>query len=224
MLHLPLCLACLVVAAAFIYVENTKRYLAADVVKGAASALFVVVGALSAMNARDAPYARLIVIGLVIGAIADVLLNLRYVFQGENGQRVFLVGILVFLAGHIVYLAAISPKCPALLVGIVAGVVLAAGLLWWIFHRITAKPAFKAFGVVYIGAIAILNAVAATTMLAAPTAHSAIFLLGALLFLVSDVVLILNTFGSEFRFSYRVANLMLYYCGQLLIALSLQLV
>lgn len=224
MQHLPICLACLVVAAAFIYVEHIKKYLVADVIKGLASVLFVVVGILSASAAKDAGYARIIVIGLVVGAIADVLLNLRYVFEGEAGQRVFLVGILVFLIGHIVYLVAIAPKCPVLIPAVIVGAVVAAGLLWWIFGKITAKPAFKAFGVVYIGAIAILNCVAAATMLFAPTAHAAIFFLGALLFLVSDVVLILNTFGGEFRFSYRVTNLMLYYVGQLLIALSLQLV
>ena len=224
MLHLPICLACLVVAAAFIYVEKIEKYLAADVVKGMASVLFVVVGILSAGIAKDAAYARIIVVGLIVGAVADVLLNLRYVFEGENGQRVFLVGIVVFLIGHIVYLVAIAPRCPALIPAVVIGALLAAALLWWIFQRITAKAAFKAFGVVYIGAISIMCAVAATTMLLAPTAHSAIFFLGAALFLISDVVLILNTFGGEFRFSFRVTNLMLYYAGQLLIALSLQLV
>ena len=45
---------------------------------------------------------------------------------------------------------------------------------------------------------------------------------GALLFLVSDVVLILNTFGAESRRSLRITNIALYYVGQLLIALSLR--
>ena len=37
----------------------------------------------------------------------------------------------------------------------------------------------------------------------------------------SSIVLILNTFGPESKFSLRVTNLSLYYVGQLLIALSL---
>ena len=40
---------------------------------------------------------------------------------------------------------------------------------------------------------------------------------------MSDIVLILNTFGSEFRKSLRNTNISLYYIGQLLIAFSLQL-
>ena len=49
----------------------------------------------------------------------------------------------------------------------------------------------------------------------------ALFAAGSVLFLVSDIVLILNTFGKETRQSLRVTNISLYYLGQLLIALSL---
>ncbi len=92
----------------------------------------------------------------------------------------------------------------------------------WIFRQITAKPAFKIFGVFYIGAIMLLNCVAVGNLIAAPSAFTGLFAAGALLFLVSDVVLILNTFGSETRQSLRYTNIGLYYVGQLLIALSLR--
>ena len=49
-----------------------------------------------------------------------------------------------------------------------------------------------------------------------------IFAVGAILFLVSDIVLILNTFGRETKQSLRVTNISLYYAGQILIALSLR--
>ena len=91
----------------------------------------------------------------------------------------------------------------------------------WIFGRITAKTAFKVFGVVYIGAVVLLNTVGVGNLIDAPSAFTAVFAAGALLFLVSDVVLILNTFGKESRQSLRVVNIGLYYVGQLLIALSL---
>ena len=48
-----------------------------------------------------------------------------------------------------------------------------------------------------------------------------LYALGAVLFTVSDVVLIFNTFGKESKFSLRITNLSLYYIGQLLIAGSL---
>ena len=74
----------------------------------------------------------------------------------------------------------------------------------------------------YIGAVVILNCIAAGNLAAAPSAFTGLFAAGALFFLVSDVVLILNTFGPETRQSLRLLNISLYYIGQLLIALSLR--
>ena len=141
----------------------------------------------------------------------------------EKGQPIFLVGILVFLTGHIMYLAAVLPLNQNKLICIAIGVILTALLMVWIFKRVTAKPAFKIFGVVYIGAIMLLNCVAIGNLIADTSAFNGVFAAGAVLFLVSDIVLILNTFGDEFKQGLRNTNIALYYAGQILIALSLQL-
>ena len=49
----------------------------------------------------------------------------------------------------------------------------------WIFTKITAKKAFKIFGVVYIGAIVLLNCVAVGNLIASPSAFTAIFAAGS---------------------------------------------
>ena len=51
--------------------------------------------------------------------------------------------------------------------------------------------------------------------------NSILYALGAVLFTLSDIVLIFNTFGGATKYSMRITNLSLYYIGQLLIALSL---
>ena len=214
-----LILLCLALAGVFLWREFRKSYIQAVVLKGLASVCFVVLGALCSPGTHTA---NLIVIGLILGCVADVLLNLRYVFL-IKGQLIFLVGILVFLSGHIMYLAAVLPLCPYKLACIITGIVLTALLMVWIFSRVTAKPAFKIFGVVYIGAIMLLNCVAVGNVIAEQSAFHTVFAIGAVLFLVSDIVLILNTFGSEFRQSLRNTNISLYYAGQLLIAFSLSL-
>ena len=139
----------------------------------------------------------------------------------KKGQAIFLVGILVFLTGHIMYLAAVLPLCSSKFTCILTGIVLTTLLMIWIFRRVTAKPAFKIFGVVYIGAIMLLNCVAIANLIAEQSGFNIMFAAGAVFFLVSDIVLILNTFGSEFKQSLRNTNISLYYVGQLLIALSL---
>ena len=213
-LLIPLCL-CL--AAVFLLQESKKRYVPAVVLKGLASACFVILGFLLS---GGSPAAKLITAGLLLGCIADVLLNLRMVFP-KKGQLIFLVGIIVFLSGHILYLIAILKGAAPWWICVIIGVILTALLMKWIFARITAKKAFKIFGIVYIGAIMLLNCLAIGNLIVSPSAFTAVFAAGAVLFLLSDIVLILNTFGKETRQSLRVMNISLYYLGQLLIALSL---
>ncbi|MBQ5951421.1 MAG: lysoplasmalogenase [Lachnospiraceae bacterium] len=208
---------CAVLAVLFLSRESKKEYTAAVVLKGLASLCFVILGIL---NSSGSGTAKLIVLGLLIGCVADILLNLRMVFE-KKGQLIFLVGILVFLTGHILYLAAVLPLCSNRLVCVIIGVILTALLMVWIFKQITAKPAFKIFGIVYIGAIMLLNCAAVWNLVTAPSRFAAVFAAGAVLFLVSDIVLILNTFGKEFRQSLRNTNIGLYYAGQILIAMSL---
>ena len=211
---------CLCLAALFMWTEKKENYMGAVILKGLASLCFVLVGV---MAGNGGQLAKLIVTGLLLGCIADVLLNLRWVFP-KKGQLIFLVGILVFLGGHVVYLAAVLPMADNWAVCVVVGVVLTALLMKWIFSKITAKKAFKIFGVFYLGAIMLLNSVAVSNLMTAPSAFTGLFAAGALLFLISDIVLILNTFGPKSKFSLRVTNLSLYYIGQLLIATSLQFI
>ena len=208
---------CLCLAALFMWTENKENYMGAVILKGLASLCFVLVGV---MAGNGGQLAKLIVTGLLLGCVADVLLNLRWVFP-KKGQLIFLVGILVFLGGHVVYLAAVLPMADNWAVCVVVGVVLTALLMKWIFSKITAKKAFKIFGVFYLGAIMLLNCVAVRNLMTAPSAFTGLFAAGALLFLISDIVLILNTFGQKSKFSLRVTNLSLYYIGQLLIAWSM---
>ena len=207
---------CLCLAALFMWTEKKENYMGAVILKGLASLCFVLVGV---MAGNGGQLAKLIVTGLLLGCVADVLLNLRWVFP-KKGQLIFLVGILVFLGGHVVYLAAVLPMADNWAVCVVVGVVLTALLMKWIFSKITAKKAFKIFGVFYLGAIMLLNSVAVSNLMTAPSAFTGLFAAGALLFLISDIVLILNTFGPKSKFSLRVTNLSLYYIGQLLIAWS----
>ena len=67
----------------------------------------------------------------------------------------------------------------------------------------------------------LMNAVAVGNLVASPSAFTIIFALGAVLFLISDIVLIINTFGKKFRESFRILNIVLYYAGQILIGVSL---
>lgn len=216
-------LACLAVMAVYIYVEGLEKWTAAVILKGCASLLFVLLGFECSKVFANTQFCKMVRIGLVLGLIADILLNLRFVFKAK-GKIVFLVGILVFLAGHVLYLCALVPTVNNVLIPIIAGVILSALLLKWIFTKIEAEKAFKIFGVFYIGVIVIMNCFAFANLAQDITnTRYIVFTIGAVLFLASDIVLILNTFGKESKRSLRITNLVLYYLGQILIAFSMML-
>ncbi|MBQ6655074.1 MAG: lysoplasmalogenase [Erysipelotrichaceae bacterium] len=203
----------------FIITEHREDYVKAVILKGLASLMFVITGFLGYRNSGSG-FGRLIFIGLALGMLGDILLNLRFVFP-ENGQKIFLLGIVAFLAGHILYLAALIPQAQHLSICLIIGALIAAALLIYIFKTMEVKLAFKIFGVVYLGAVIIMTAVAIGNAIALPSKNNVMYAIGAIAFALSDIVLIFNTFGSSTRFSLRVTNLSLYYLGQALIALSL---
>lgn len=218
---LLLALAGILIQAAFITVEHKEKYVAAVVLKGSAACVFCIIGFLGWQNASVAAFAGPVFAGLLFGALGDILLNLRFVFP-KIGQKIFLGGVAAFLVGHILYLAALIPLSTALLPCIAVGVVVAAALLIWIFKTLSVKLAFKIFGVLYIGAVVLMTAVAMGNLIADPQSLTNIlYAVGAVAFTVSDIVLIFNTFGTKQLFSLRITNLSLYYLGQLLIASSL---
>jgi uncharacterized membrane protein YhhN len=222
MSHLWLAVLCLLLMTAFIVLEHRERWVAGVILKGAASLCFVALGILGSKGAADTGFSRLVVAGLAVGAVADVVLNLRYVFT-QRAKLLFAGGTLVFLAGHVLYSVAVWPRATMPWLFVALGVVATALVMRAIFSHITAEGSLKVIGVFYVGIVVILNCLALSALIARHDAQSLVFLAGALLFLASDIILILNTFGGDFQFRRRALNLSLYYVGQVLIALSLGL-
>lgn len=211
----------IIIQSLFIFVEHKEKYVPALLLKTLASLVFVYIGYRARTYCGNKEIADLVFVGLCLGAAGDFFLNLRFVLK-DIGQYIFIIGILVFLAGHVMYLIALIKLCNNPIIPAVVGFVLTALLIIWIFQRIEAKPAFKIFGIFYLGAVTIMATYAVANFLFAPElAFNQLFAAGGVLFLISDVVLILNTFGKKTKFSLRICNLMLYYLGQLAIAMSL---
>ncbi|MBQ6559861.1 MAG: lysoplasmalogenase [Erysipelotrichaceae bacterium] len=207
--------------ALFIYMEHKEKYLLADILKGSASLIFVLIGS-QAYQSVNFAFNKQLLIGLIFGMIGDILLNLRYVFP-KQGQKIFLIGIVAFLIGHIMYLLALIPQARHVWIWycIILGALAAAGLLAYIFKTMEVKKAFKIFGVFYLGAVFIMTAIAIGIAIFTPSRRAIIYSIGAVLFTASDVVLIFNTFSGVTRFSMRITNLTMYYLGQILIACSM---
>lgn len=218
--RIPILIICgMFLQGCFIFSEYKKSWVVAVILKGMASFVFVLLGIICSLRLGFSGYSRLIIAGLILGLFGDVFLNLRHVFK-KIGDKIFLIGVASFLAGHIIYLVAVFPKASHTVIDIIIGAIISAALLAYIFKTMKVKTAFKIFGVFYLGAIIIMTVMAIDAAILLPTTKNLLFAFGAILFTASDIVLIFNTFSGNETFPRRVTNLSLYYIAQICIAIT----
>ena len=209
---------------AFILFEHRKKMLSALLFKALASLLFVLGGVFALSLAVHMNFARLILIGLMLGAIGDVCLNLRFLLT-DGAKRAFLLGIAAFLLGHVAYVIALISCAPAaLLYALPAAAVVSFFLIRFVLSRIEVGGAIKTFGIVYLCVVFLMACVALTLFLLEPQnpGHT-LFAVGGVLFAASDVLLVLGQFGRRTYRGFRALNLSLYYVGQVCICLTIAL-
>lgn len=217
---LPFLIAsCAVCVGLYLYTETKNRNVAALLFKMLSSLCFVLIGLL---NRNDLYVSKFIILGLIFGFIADILVNLRYIFRNHK-QLIHLTGVFFFLLGHIVYLIAASKMSEALPVLLIIGIIISIFIIRIIYKNTYVDKAIRIAGIIYIEVLTLLNAVAIGNFILSPTSFEGVFALGTFLFLISDILLMLNTFGSKKKRSVRVIHISIYYLGQMLIALSLGL-
>lgn len=217
-----LCALGLLVDIWFISSEYAGKMVKATVLKGVASVFFVALGLLCYFI-NTSSFGKLIVIGLVLGLVGDVLLNLRNVVSEGASMKVFAVGILAFLSGHFLYIAALIREN----VGIVPWALAATAVISVIgipplMRSITApSKGLKIFGYVYlVVVIAMFSCAAVLLWKNGIGTLTLLFAIGALLFMVSDFIMIYYSFGKKIK-PLRAINLLSYYVGQLLIAIAI---
>ncbi len=208
----------------FIRSELAGKMGLATILKGIASAFFVAFGWVC-YTMQASSFGMLILIGLVLGMAGDILLNLRNQFAGGMSMKIFALGVLAFLLGHILYIWALVSKCgaivlPAALMTAVLSVLSIPPLM----KRITApSKGLKLFGYVYLViVIAMFSCAAAVMLKLGMSTGNLVFVLGAFLFVISDFIMIYYTFGNKIP-ALRATNLLCYYVGQLLIGLCIAL-
>lgn len=175
--------------------------------KSIASLAFIAVGLVAG---HSDPYARWIVIGLVLGAIGDVAL------LGKS-DTAFLAGLGAFLLGHLAYVIAaaqlVSPAEWPSHAGVLALAPLVVGIvvLVWLWPRL---------GSMKVPVIAYVLTIIAMVIgaLASPVHY---FQVGAVLFFASDLAVAKDKFVGASVVN-RVWGLPCYYAAQLLIAWSLR--
>lgn len=199
--------------------HNRQRY---PVVKGIQSSLFVAVGVLSWLTGQHhAPAVfSLLLGGLLACALGDVLLGVAN-RTPQVRARPFLAGTLCFLLAHLLFCAAFAPGAPAAWWDVLPAVGVAAWLRVQEARGWIRLKKMRVLGYTYALLVGYMctRAVRCGLASAAP-AFTWLTCAGAVLFLLSDTVLLYLYFGTWRPRWLRTANLASYYTGILLLALS----
>lgn len=206
----------------FLVLEKKQKMVQTLYLKGLASATFVVLGAISFIKTNNPFFATFILIGLVFDALADVVFNLRFAFK-KIEHLSFASGTLLFFVGHIFYLVALIPQINHQWIYLIIG--LGFGAIVQIVFLIILENvslAYRIYGIIYIAMVSTMTAMGIGNLVTnLRTPGSTLFAIGAVFFLISDILLIFNTFSHKKIYPVRVISFMTYYTGQLLIATSL---
>lgn len=205
--------------ASFYGKPNKKRALA---VKTAASLCFVALGALACMSAGSR-YGGTVLVALIIGAVADVVLGARFIFRAKKKTELFfLLGAGLFAAGHIAYIVAFDTAGAVRPLLILAGVALGCAVLAGPLLLKKVKYGRLKGPVFGYGAVLGVMLVCAIGYLAGGGTCGTLVLAAAVLFAISDMLLLFMTVAQS-NAAINYVNLATYYAAQILFAWSVLL-
>jgi uncharacterized membrane protein YhhN len=163
--------------------------------------------------AVDSRYTSWVVVALLFSLMGDVAL------MGAS-QKAFLVGMLAFLLAHVVYAGLFTLYNGWQAADGVTAVVLTVAAVGGYRLLLPGLGKIKVPVALYVLIIALMTQRALSTLFGDAFTRTQAWTIagGALLFLISDVMLAINRFARPFK--YHRISLAFYYGGQLLLALS----
>lgn len=215
----------------FITAQRPGRTLKSLCIKIICSSMFMLAGIVSAAHAGEiTEYKKYMLCGLALGFLGDILLHVK-------GSVFNAFGFLSFLTGHVFYILAFDcTRIPdrkfltgseILAVCIIIAVFVLVVFIFKIDLKIAAIPCFI-YGVV-ITVMTVKSFVFGCNIFASgkiwEKIYSVMLMLGSSLFLLSDASIAPLIFDDKYKYNYPLKkfNLWTYYMGQLLIALSLNI-
>ncbi len=211
MVSIPI--AALILLAGLLVGEKRENRALILACKTPLSCLFVLTAVLLP-HYRDSYY-HYILAGLIMGLVGDVCLAIP-------GKKAFRVGLVAFLAGHVLYVVAFAglttvgdwvTPVHAIIIAI------SAAVFWWLRPHVGDMLVPVVMYVVVITAMLCSAWVAVGT----PIFGTEAILLGAALFYASDLFVARDRFVQK-GFINRAVGLPLYYCGQFILANSVAVV
>lgn len=213
----------------FIVLRIKKISMPALVVKSITSFVFVATAGYAVVCKQAvAPYAMLVMLGLVSGMLGDIWLDLKWIYA--SGERQFTYwGFASFMAGHIFYLTAILIANGSMVDRLWYLLAFAAALIIAALQMVITKKQNDYTGyrtITYIYTVFLLMTMFSSFVCMISndfSKNTILFFAGSVFFTISDAILCSTYFDREKSKNtkpYIFANHLTYYLGQFLIAVS----
>lgn len=212
---------CAGLAALFLRAFYRKSFIEALILKGTASACFIVIGAITAFSGVPSTTGMLLFIGLCLGMIGDEVIALCQVIP-KHDTLAFIGGGSFFLVGHVLYIVALFMLGDISWLALIAAFLVATTVsAAYTRRKGSLIPKMKTTLTLYLAAVAFMAATAIGAFFGRFTLGAGLFVVGGLLFAASDNILFAYKFGEKPRFIQNILLHVFYYAAQLLIAWSI---
>lgn len=212
----------------FLVLRVKKGGIAALYAKAIASCCFIAT-ALAAMNRNRVflEFGTLILAGLILGMLGDIWLDLKWIYLQDKNSYLY-AGFISFLLGHLCFITAIFRSAPWNSFSIIMSIVLA--LVIGVIAILMEKPLKMKYGkfklIVFLYSCTLALTMTASMMTAYITEFKLtawiVMSVGALLFLLSDLVLSGMYFGENKNTKGNIIlNHTLYYAAQFCMAATI---
>lgn len=210
---------CLFFDVLYIIFNAKKKNIIGLIVKTLAALCFIAIGYF-AYQSNNTAFSKLILYGLILDGIGDLLLALRNIFAKNF---TFFIGGLLFLTGHIVYIRALTLLTNPYFLECIISAILVGAFLFYIIDKVCRlNRAFTILGIAYVMIITMMVSLAIGVYVSNPIDSNLVFMLGAILFLCSDIILIIYNFSKKDKWMHPVYSV-LYFIAQILISFSLHI-
>lgn len=207
------------------YLDVKNNLVHSIIAKGTCSLLFVIMGIFCLQRAENSSYSTLILTGLIIGAIADIVLDLSG-FTKKYQMEVFTIGAILFFTGHIFYSTALVKQNTAIVIkALIITAVIALIVLPIVYHNTKMNLWQRIASPIYLLIVAFV--IGCSVMLAYESGGALGYILFAIAstsFLTSDTVLVISSFGNQRSHLRNSIILFTYYIAQFIIANTMLLI
>lgn len=211
----------------FCWFRTAKANVYSLMLKITSSICFILCGIFALKSVGSSNISLLIIVGLVLGLVGDILLDLKIMYPEQSNQY-FVAGTFSFAVGHFFYFLSVVLYNSAVLPANLPWNILASfavAILLTLAIILPSKKLGLNFGkmlyVVIFYSLILTFMVAFTVSIAIFSPIYWIFAAGMILFFLSDLVLSMQYFGGRTEKVWVYVNHILYYLAQVMLALSI---